>query len=133
MRVGIPVQIIVDEDAAILQVLPFRKHIGRDKDIDFSVAYRLSPVCYWHEEQTVRPTWRYVLCVSTPLSMRRMCWLTERLSRSIGQQLGSSLQSCLIEITGGIFVIGEEQHFLPLEFACQELLETCKLGVIGQE
>src|SRR3989442_10068289 len=34
-----------------------------------------------------------------------------------------------IEISGGVFVIREEQHFLTLEFTCQEFLKAGKLGV----
>src|SRR5579884_4028256 len=109
----IPVQIIVDEDTAVLQVLPFRKHIGRDHDIYFAVT-----ACYLGFVIGTRRELRYQFCalasigsaVHTPNT-----WLTGA---------GPPLDRCRIiaaqlpvEIASGIFVIGEDQHLLTPQFS----------------
>jgi hypothetical protein len=48
-------------------------------------------------------------------------WLTPTINR------GATEFS--VEVAGSVFVVGEQQHLLALEFACQELFKAGKLGI----
>jgi len=109
----IPVQVVVDENSTILQVLSFRKDIGRDQYIYLAVA-----ACYLRFVIGTRRELRYQFCPLPSIGS------AVHASNTGLTGTGSPLDGCRIiaaqlpvEVASGIFVVGENQHLLAFEFS----------------